>query len=151
MRKRNFIILLLVILPLLIYAKDDYFTMEKNGDTYLCFEVTILGEVNHPGNYVLKDGDRLSYAISQAGGGTSSADMGNILVIRDGKIIKTSILKYIKDGNVSFDIELKPGDVIVVKRSLWSYFSKTLDIVYKTVLIVNSVILMYYYYSNITK
>ncbi len=148
---KKLIVFFVIIIPSVLLPNNGYFTVEKNGDAYLCFEITILGEVNHPGNYVLKDGDRLSYAISLAGGGTSSADMGNILVIRDGKIIKASMLKYIKDGNVSFDIELKPGDVIVVKRSLWSYFTKTLDIVYKTVLIVNSVILMYYYYSNITK
>ncbi|MHC1586923.1 MAG: SLBB domain-containing protein [Candidatus Syntropharchaeia archaeon] len=82
-------------------------------------EVFILGEVKKPGNYPLKEGMTLIQAITRAGGFTRKAARGRVYIVRDSnqeRRIKVDVDEIVKDR--SKDIELQPGDVIVVPESI---------------------------------
>lgn len=81
--------------------------------------VSVLGQVNTPGDILLDGNLNVMQAISKAGGLTPYADDGDIVVIRtlaDGKKIK---LPYpyddlVRGRHFDKDISLEPGDIVVV-------------------------------------
>ncbi|MFO0773240.1 MAG: polysaccharide biosynthesis/export family protein [Nitrospiraceae bacterium] len=84
------------------------------------YQIYVLGEVNKPGKYPLKSKLTLLQAVTVAGGFTQVAARNKIVVFRFGKenegLIKIKASYddiVIRDGS-SQNIELKPGDLIVV-------------------------------------
>ncbi len=84
------------------------------------YQIYVLGEVNKPGKFALKSKLTLLQAVTVAGGFTQVAARNKIVVFRFGKDsegmtkIKASYDDIvIRDGS-SQNIELKPGDLIVV-------------------------------------
>lgn len=84
------------------------------------YQIYVLGEVNKPGKYPLKSKLTLLQAVTVAGGFTPVAARNKIVVFRFGKEsegmtkIKASYDDIvIRDGS-NQNIELKPGDLIVV-------------------------------------
>ena len=84
------------------------------------YQIYVLGEVNKPGKYPLKSKLTLLQAVTVAGGFTQVAARNKIVVFRFGKEsegltkIKASYDDIvIRDGS-NQNIELKPGDLIVV-------------------------------------
>ena len=83
-------------------------------------KVFVLGEVKSPGvqNYVGRAS--LIEIVSQSGGFTKHAKLGEILVIR-GNIDKPEIIridvKKIRQGNLSANIMVQPGDIIWVSST----------------------------------
>ena len=82
--------------------------------------VFISGEVNKPGQYSLVPNTTLMTALSMSGGLTEFADRNRVVVIRkegeSKKVFEISILDITEQGLKEKDIELKPNDVIQVKR-----------------------------------
>lgn len=87
------------------------------------FDVEVVGAVDHPGQIVLNQGDRLSMAIAKAGNSaTAQADLNNIRLVRtlaDGKsaTYKINLYRALEQGQSSYDVALQKGDVIYVPQT----------------------------------
>lgn len=80
-------------------------------------KVTVSGEVENPGVFVLSAGDRISEAIRSAGGILPGASMRNITLIRGDKRLDVDLLKYFRIGSKSANPYVNEGDIIVVPLS----------------------------------
>lgn len=87
------------------------------------FDVEVVGAVDHPGQIVLNQGDRLSMAIAKAGNSaTAQADLNNIRLVRtlaDGKsaTYKINLYRALEQGQSNYDVALQKGDVIYVPQT----------------------------------
>ncbi len=87
------------------------------------FDVEVVGAVDHPGQIVLNQGDRLSMAIAKAGNSaTAQADLNNIRLVRtlaDGKsaTYKINLYRALEQGQTNYDVALQKGDVIYVPQT----------------------------------
>ncbi len=84
-------------------------------------KVSVLGQVNKPGDVILTAPLRVMQALSQVGGLTPFADEDSIVIIRAKPTGEKETIEFpydeIVDGNdLDKDIDLMPGDVIVVAR-----------------------------------
>ncbi len=89
--------------------------------------VSVLGRLNAPGVYSLKQPLRVLDAVSQAGGlftsrftGTTEelADLPHSFLVRKGQVLPVDFQKLLRDGDMSQNIYLKPGDFIYLPSSL---------------------------------
>jgi polysaccharide export outer membrane protein len=82
------------------------------------FKVFVLGEVTVQGTLNLRRHTRLLEAIAMAGGVTQFADRSNVVLLRyqDGKEARTKIdyRKIVSGDKPELNVELKPGDTIIV-------------------------------------
>lgn len=89
----------------------------------MTFTVQVLGAVDHPGNIVLHEGDRLSMAIAAAGDSRSAnSDLNRIALTRhfpNGTVgsYNVNLYPFLQRGDERYDVPLKPGDVIFVPES----------------------------------
>ncbi len=83
--------------------------------------VNILGEVNSPGQFPLKEKLTVIDAITLAGGFTKIASPNRTRVIRTEnnikRVIKVPVDSILKSGDKKRDFYLKPNDVIIVPES----------------------------------
>ena len=86
----------------------------------------IMGAVNQPRYLFYREGIRILDAILEAGGFTKFAKENDVLVLRntskDAKQMQTINVKvkdFMKDGDVSQNINLIPGDLVIVKESIF--------------------------------
>ncbi len=98
----------------------DFFL--KEGDRIYVEEydqLFITGEVKEPGMYSYRKGTTALDAISIAGGFTSVANRNAVRVIRkdSDEVIRVQIGRIMRTGDRSADVELKPGDTVVVPES----------------------------------
>lgn len=77
----------------------------------------IRGEVRQPGRYPVITGLKLLQAVAAAGGYTEYANSRRISVIRDDKTREYNAREF--ERYPTRDIDIMPGDVIVVPRSVW--------------------------------
>lgn len=104
----------------------------ESGDLVIVPETTskvvLMGQVTKPGPYAIKPGDRLVDVLSVAGGPAQTADTKQIGVIRQPApgqkpvVTPVDLNKFYKDGDMSQNLALEPGDVIYVPEK-----AKTLD------------------------
>jgi polysaccharide export outer membrane protein len=85
-------------------------------------KIVIIGQVNEPGDYVLKDKDlTIMDAIGMAGGFTRIAAQNRVRIIRtengEDKKYTVDVEAITDEGNKEHDIILQPNDVIVVPES----------------------------------
>jgi len=84
-------------------------------------EVTLVGQVNEPGQILLPVGETLTVlqAIGRFGGGlTVSADRTTALVVREGETAAhIDLKKLLQEGDLTQNLELQPGDVVVVREA----------------------------------
>ena len=79
-------------------------------------QVNILGDVTHPGTYVLSAFSTVFNALYLAGGVDGPGTMRDILVNRAGRVVaKVDIYDFLMNGSRESDIRLEEGDVIMVK------------------------------------
>lgn len=82
------------------------------------FKVFVLGEVTVQGTLNLRRHTRLLEAIAMSGGVTQYADRSNVVLLRyqDGKEGRTKIdyRKIVSGDKPELNVELKPGDTIIV-------------------------------------
>lgn len=81
--------------------------------------IYVVGKVNRPGQFIIRNKTDVLQAIALAGGLTSFADEGDIRILRrDADSIQRSIpfdYKHVQDGtNLDSNILLKSGDTVVV-------------------------------------
>lgn len=122
------------LLGLLQKGQVDQNVLMRTGDIVYVPEtenrVIALGAVMKPGSYVFKPGDRVIDLISAAGGPTPKAALSDVGVIRqngqNGEVVPTAqsdknpsltqvnLDKFLKGGDTSQNVTLKPGDVVYV-------------------------------------
>jgi polysaccharide export outer membrane protein len=89
----------------------------------LTLNVQIFGAVDHPGDVLLHQGDRVLAAIARAGTNpTLNPDLNRVVVRRagaDGKTITQTVNIYeiVKSEDVSRDIVLQKGDIVYVPQA----------------------------------
>ena len=80
--------------------------------------VHVFGEVSAPGPYRLTHNDTFMEIISKAGGFTPVAKREKVKIIRkqkgDQDILYIDAQKIFKEGRLDLDIQLHPGDIIIV-------------------------------------
>jgi protein involved in polysaccharide export with SLBB domain len=94
-----------------ILPGDVIFVPEKND------QVHVVGQVQRPGAYPLKDGMNLISLLSEAGNQTPGAALSRAYVLRDGKQIPVDLRALLIDGRVDPAVagfKLKNGDVLAI-------------------------------------
>ena len=86
--------------------------------------IIVVGAVKNPGIIQYREGLTIVDAILNTGGFTEFAKQNDVLIVRkEGnaimKNIEARMKDVIKDGDISKDILLKPGDFIIVKTGLF--------------------------------
>jgi len=87
------------------------------------YTVMVLGAVDHPGEIPIKDGERLSMVIAQAGNTTNAnADLNHLRVTRtnaDGTktVSQVNLYDALVKGHPEVDMVLKPNDLVYVPEA----------------------------------
>jgi polysaccharide biosynthesis/export protein len=80
----------------------------------------VYGDVNRPGSYSYKPGDRILDALNAAAGPGPSAKLSEINLVRISKdknkatVQQVNLDKFLKKGDTSENVALEPGDVIFI-------------------------------------
>ena len=78
--------------------------------------VSIVGEVNNPGNYALNSLSTVYTALYASGGPTTSGTFRSIQLIRDNQLYsEIDIYEFLQTGLKAGDERLRSGDVIIVR------------------------------------
>lgn len=108
---------------LLIGRFRDYY-----GDIYLTvhfyFRISVFGEVKVPGYHYLKNGDNLANLLAQAGGPTDQGNLGRVKILNLGQERILNFEQIIKKGKNIEQLNLKPGDVVIVPRRFLASFGE---------------------------
>jgi len=86
---------------------------------------TVDGQVGRPGKYDLRGDTTVTQALAVAGGVSASAKHSQVLLFRhvSDQWVEARILNYkkmMKDGNLSEDVYLHPGDMLYVPKNTYS-------------------------------
>jgi polysaccharide export outer membrane protein len=88
---------------------------------------TVYGEVVTPGTFALASRTTVSAAIAKSGGLKQGnyrastieiADLRNAFVSRGGQVLPVDFVRLLRDGDLRYDIELRPGDHIHIPSGL---------------------------------
>jgi polysaccharide export outer membrane protein len=106
----------------LLAPKVSVIVQEFNSLNY-----TIYGEVVRPGVYPLHTDVTITDAIAKAGGlnkgqfratSVELADLTHAFISRQGKIMPVDFVRLLRDGDMRFNINLQPGDLISIPSGL---------------------------------
>lgn len=93
----------------IIYVPDNEFN-----------KIYIMGEVNTPKLVFYREGYKILDAILDAGSFTKFARENSVVVLRKGSApISVKVKDLMKDGDLSQNIYLMPGDFVIVKESIF--------------------------------
>lgn len=93
----------------------------QDGDTVFVrlrpqIRVTVAGEINDPGEYVVNEESSINNALARAGGITSLGSLKNILVMRGRDVYKFDASK-LAQGSAPERFNLLDGDLVYVRRN----------------------------------
>ena len=81
-------------------------------------KVYVIGQVTHPGEFIVNPRVDVMQALSMAGGTTPFAALGNIMILRRGPANQEAIpfdyTSVVKGRKLEQNIELQSGDIVVV-------------------------------------
>jgi len=110
------------------YKRDPQVTVSLTGAAST--DIVILGEVGRQGSFPLVKQTRIVEAIGQVGGTTAFSSDRHIRVIRTvagtTKILEVN-LHAIRNGDLSTNLMLEPGDFVYVPPTLWARFGYVLN------------------------
>jgi protein involved in polysaccharide export with SLBB domain len=100
----------------MLLQADDILIVERSK-TYIMY-----GEVNSIGEYPIADNTTVFSAIIQAGGISKFGSESRVNILRplrdSGKMEKIAVnIKKLLDGDLSVDVPLEPGDIVVVSEA----------------------------------
>lgn len=103
-------------------GNDEHNPPIMPGDTVYIekenYEVSVLGEVNRPGNYQWHQQLRLDSLLAKAGNQTERGDIKNIKILHaDGSSEKINLEKYLNSEKGAKNPQLKPGDTIKIEET----------------------------------
>lgn len=111
-------------------AFEDYQTSSKryipNSDGIIMMKVNIWGNVNNPGSHLVYDGIDLASLLSSVGGPIEGANLKKLRLYReipdDNKkvIYEIDFDKFIRTGDRTSFIKIKPNDTIIVPQKISS-------------------------------
>jgi len=82
--------------------------------------VNVLGEVRSSGTYEVASAKDVVGAVVLAGGPTELADLKKVTIVRPGGasniVLKVNLEKFLKEGMILGNPELRPGDTVMVPR-----------------------------------
>jgi protein involved in polysaccharide export with SLBB domain len=85
--------------------------------------IVVQGRVKEPGVVYARTGVKMTVtrALSMAGGFISYASRNEVYVIKKGSLkpVKVDVGNILKTGDLTDDMELKPGDVVIVPEGIW--------------------------------
>jgi polysaccharide export outer membrane protein len=90
----------------------------------LTLNVQIFGAVDHPGDVLLHQGDRVLAAIARAGTNPGlNPDLNRVVLRRstsDGKstVLTINVYDIVKSADISKDVELQKGDIVYVPQAV---------------------------------
>lgn len=88
---------------------------------------TVYGEVATPGSFQIAARTTISAAIARSGGLKQGnfhastieiADLSNSFISRGGRVLPVDFVRLLRDGDLRYDIELRPGDHIHIASGL---------------------------------
>lgn len=90
---------------------------------------TAIGQVGHPGRYVLHGETSLTEGLAMAGGFTEKSKHSKVVLFRkvDSQWTEARVLdvkKMLNSANLSEDYRLRPGDMIFVPQNAYSKFER---------------------------
>jgi polysaccharide export outer membrane protein len=94
------------------YVKDPEIVVRITE--YRSHKAFILGQVQSPGVYYMRNDFTLLEAISQAGGATPEAYLGGAYLVRDDEVLLVNFFQLIEQGNMEENIPLLANDVIYI-------------------------------------
>ena len=98
------------------HFKMSDFSINVNG--YSTIQVSLIGEVNHPGIYNLSSFSTVRDLLINAKGVRNNASVREIIVKRNAKVIaKIDFYDLLFKGNKIADTLLKHGDIVVIKKA----------------------------------
>ena len=106
-------------------SSERYLTDDKGN---ILMYVNVWGHVGSTGHHLVYDGIDLATLMSIVGGPNNGANMKKVRVYRevqdaDGTLVyHIDLNNFIKTGNRSNFIKIKPNDTIIVPQKLSSYF-----------------------------
>ncbi|MDD3926876.1 MAG: SLBB domain-containing protein, partial [bacterium] len=74
----------------------------------------VLGQVNTPGSFALREETDLFSALNLAGGPNQKADIGNVTVMSGGTVRHYDIDSFVRKAALDQNARVKPGDVVLV-------------------------------------
>jgi protein involved in polysaccharide export with SLBB domain len=99
----------------LILRADDVLHLPK-----LYNQVHVIGQVDKPGVYDLKNGLTLMSLLSEAGNPRPNARLSRAYVLRDGKQMPVDLQAVLNEGKADASVlgfQLRPGDVLVIPEN----------------------------------
>lgn len=109
--------------PLLLREFEKYYT-DLLVDINFYYRINIFGEVKAPGHYYVKSDDNLANLLAQAGGPTDRGSLGGVRIMNLGSERKVNFEKTLKEGKDIEQLELRPGDVVIVPRRFMPAFQE---------------------------
>lgn len=104
----------------IIESRYDSLYKDPHLSINALFRINILGEVENPGFYFVSDSERFTAILAFAGGPTETADLSDILLVRDFESIEMDVESIIQEGRNNSDFGLQSGDQIYVPRRWWA-------------------------------
>lgn len=103
------------------YLKDPVVNVMVTSPHAALSQVSVIGEINHPESLPFSTGMTVMNAVLDAGGPTEWADLSGAKIVRqvDGKTktIHVNLYALLDHGDLSQNLRLKVGDVIVIPTS----------------------------------
>jgi len=103
----------------IIAAYDSIYTKPELSVQPL-YKINVFGEVVKPGIYYATGYETVTDILALAGGETTSSDLDDIYITRNGTKLNIDAEEILEDGKSLNDIGVKAGDKIFVPRSFWS-------------------------------
>lgn len=98
------------------------------GDVFLTinfyYRINIFGEIKAPGYYYVKSEDNLANLLAQAGGPTERGSLSNIRILNVGIERRVDFEQILKSSSDINDLNLVPGDVVIVPRRFMPAFQE---------------------------
>jgi polysaccharide export outer membrane protein len=94
------------------YVKDPEVVVRITE--YRSHKTFVLGQVQKPGVYYMKNDFTLLEAISAAGGATPDAYLGGAYLVRNGEVLLVNFFQLIEKGNMEENIPLLANDVVYI-------------------------------------
>ena len=96
-------------------GKDSGTDMRLSLGQIRTIQVNVVGDVAHPGTYVLSAFATAFHALYRAGGVEEPGTVRDIKVVRGDKVVgKVDIYEFLMRGSLTNDVRLEEGDVILV-------------------------------------
>lgn len=106
---------------LFVDGKDDLNLALRPSDVVnirneATIRVNVVGQVQHPGQLDILDGQGAVEAIAAAGGQTGDSALSKAVIRRDGKDLPVNLYDAIVKGNPSSNVALKAGDSLYIPQ-----------------------------------